>query len=210
THLLFPSATNISFFLRTISFALILIFFIVIPMFFLIFFNKKTVKQLFKSRNQQSAETQKPFGIILVTIITFLGGIFCFLYASFPIYEKLPVLGTFFLADTGLKIYFYILAALNLYIAIGLMRLKKPAWILCIIYNVVSIITGVVNLFTISEEVILDITPLMNDVPREMLLVYYRIYGILGLLIPVAIVSYIISRKKLFKPKIKAVSSLTA
>ncbi|MDD5584598.1 MAG: hypothetical protein PHV55_06060, partial [Candidatus Omnitrophica bacterium] len=60
THLLFPSATNISFFLRTISFALILIFFIVIPMFFLIFFNKKTLKQLFKSINYQEAETQKP------------------------------------------------------------------------------------------------------------------------------------------------------
>jgi hypothetical protein len=203
TFLLFPLTIKISLFLRIISFALILFVFILVPLFFLIFFSKKTVKELFKSRDRHLTGAQKPFGIILVTIITFLSGIFSFLCALFPNYQKLPILGNLFLADTGLKIYFYILAILNVYIAIGLIRLKKSAWILCIVYNIVSIIMGIVNLFIISEEMILKITPLMSDVPREMLLVYYRIYGILGLLILIAVVSYVISRKKLFMPAVK-------
>ncbi|MDD5195553.1 MAG: hypothetical protein PHQ96_07785 [Candidatus Omnitrophica bacterium] len=200
TFLFFPAPTK-SHALRILSFALIFFLFIVIPIFFLIFFSRKKVKELFKSRDKSRIKTQKSFGILLVSIITLLGGIFSFFYALFPVYEKLPVFGSIFLTGFQLKVYFFILAACNTFIAIGILRLARSAWLLCIIYNLASIFVSIINIFTVSKETISEITPQMSEIPNETLLLYYRIYGVLGLLIPIAIIAYLISRKKVFRTK---------
>ncbi|MFH1875819.1 MAG: hypothetical protein ABH865_02900 [Candidatus Omnitrophota bacterium] len=199
TFLLFPSPTKITLGLRLFFYTLIFIFLVVIPVFFISFFNQKTVKGIFKSHRSAHASGQKPFGIILVSIVMFTSGIISFFYGLFSIYPQVPVFGNITLTGIPLKAYFYALASVNILIAIGLMRMRRVAWVGCIIYNSFIAIAGIVNIFFISEETVLDTLPQIAEVPSETLMTYYRIYSVMGLIVPVIILIYIISRKKAFQ-----------
>lgn len=181
-----------------IFYAIPTIFLIAIPIYFLIFFSRKSVKELFVSKEQGLKKSPRPLGIKLISILMFIAAISLFVQVFFQPYQKLPMFGVIFLSGISLKIYLLVSAVISFYIAFGLFRLQKGGWIAYVIYSIFCVLLGLVNTFTISEAALLEMMPELKEGIHKMPLMFYKISGLLGLLISIIFLVYVISKKKLF------------
>lgn len=183
--------------LRTVFLFMIAFFLILVPIIFLIFFTRKSVKEFFISNEDTLGKAKRPFGVILVIVVTFLITLFSIFYALFP-YQKVAISNNMLLSGKVLQIYSWSIALLTSCIVIGLLRMQKWAWITCIVYNALSAAITILNIFTLSDETLLEIMPQINEGPQEISLVSYRIYEVIGVVISIIIVMYILSKRKFF------------
>ena len=90
---------------------------------------------------------------------------------------------------------------LFVYIGVGLLKLKKTAWVLTIFFNIYNLLLGIANIFTISETTLVEIAPNMNDSAYQMSMSQMKLIGVIGLLFPVIILAYFIAKRQLFLNK---------
>jgi len=188
-------------FVRLIMLGIFFVFFIMLPVFFLIFFNRKSVKEIFILKEQQPVLSNRPFGITLIAWFAIMGAFFSGCYVIFPFYPKVPLVGGIFLSGIWARLYFLVLTALNAYIAIGLLKLKKAAWWLFIIFHACAILMGIINIFTISEASLIEMMPWMTSVDYQMPMSTYRISVGIGILVPALMLIYVILKRNLFLRK---------
>lgn len=174
------------------------IFFICIPMYFMIFFNKGKVKAIFGVTKPQITTRKRPLGITLLAMVAFFTGVTSLVFVFVPIYPKSPLIGAVYLSGIGEKIYFLVVAVINLYIAIGFFRLRKNAWVAYIAFYIVSIIIGIVNTFTASRMTFFEIVPSIQSSYSETSNILYKFSGVIGLILPTFILMYVVSKKRLF------------
>jgi len=181
-----------------ILFAISTVFFIGIPLSFLIFFTRKSVKELFISKEEELKKSPRPFGIKLIVTLMFIGGIGSIVYAFFPPYQKLPLFGAVLLSGVPMRIYLLVFSVIAICIALGLFKLRKTGWIAYVVYGIFSMLLGLINTFTISEAALLEMMPKLRESPYQMPMIFYKISGIAGLLVSLLLLIYVISKKKLF------------
>lgn len=174
------------------------IFFIAVPIFFLIFFNRKMVKEFFIPKQLEHKEIQRPFGITFIAILSIIGALSTLMYAFMPILQKIPLIGDIWLSGIALRIYFGIWTIINIYIGIGLLRMRKAAWVVCILYNVFITLMTIVNIFNISETTFQEIAIQLKTSPNTMSMVFYKIMMGATLLVQVIIIAYLFFKKRLF------------
>lgn len=174
------------------------IFFIGIPIYFMIFFNKKSVKALFGVKKAEITTKKRPFGITLIAILSFLTALFCIVFAFMPIDSKSTLMGAIFLSDTWNKVYFLSIGVINLYIAIGFLRMDKKSWVAYIAFYIASIIIGIINSFAASKMTFFEIVPSIQTSYREIPNIIYKFSGVIGLVLPTFILMYVVSKKRLF------------
>lgn len=181
-----------------ILFAISTVLFIGIPICFLIFFTRKSVKELFISKEQELKKSPRPFGIKLIVILMFIGAIGSLVYAFFPPYQKLPLFGAVLLSGVPMRIYLLVFSVIAICIALGLFKLRKTGWIAYVIYGIFSILLGLINTFTISEATLLEMMPKLMESPYQIPMIFYKISGLAGLLVSLLLLIYVISKKRLF------------
>ncbi len=181
-----------------IFFAIPAVFLIAIPIYFLVFFNRRSIKELFVSKEQELKRSPRPLGITLIAILMFIAATGLLVHSFFPPYQKLPIFAVIFLSGISLKIYLLISAVINFYIAFGLFRLQKGGWIAYVIYSIFCALLGLVNTFTISEAALLEMMPKMKETAYQIPMIFYKISGIVGLLISLLLLAYVILKKRLF------------
>jgi hypothetical protein len=178
------------------------IFFIVIPAAFLIFFNRKQVKAMFIKRAIDGKKRFRPLGITIVAIFLFFTGVSFTIFLFAPNYARtsFTFIGNLFLSGKLERIYFLAVAILSFYIALGLLRMKKSAWLMCIVFIFISIFIGIINTFIIPKTTFFTNLPRIDNsyaVPESL----YKLSSIVVILVPIALLFYIISKKHSFIKK---------
>lgn len=194
----FPQDSKVNYpVVKLMIFVFYFIIFIAIPMFFIIFFNRKSVKELFVSKEGQR-KSNRPFGITLIASLSFLSGLSGVFYAFKPFIDKLPLFSDIMLSGIALKVYSLIWAFVNIYIGIGLFKLRKAAWLTAISFKIFYIALGIINIFTISEGSLSQINSSLKGNNFSISLINYKIYTLIGLLFPIIIVIYLALKRNLF------------
>lgn len=176
------------------------IFFIVMPLVFLLFFNRKKVKALFKTKEPEQKKNSRPIGITIMAVMAFFSGVSFTIFLFAPGYAKasFTFFGDLFLSVKLERIYFLVIALLNFYIAFGLFKMKKAAWIMCIIFMLASIVVGVINTFVVHKTVFLTNLPRISDPYAQIPESLYKLSSIIIILVPMALLFYLISKGQLF------------
>ena len=173
------------------------VFFMILPLFFLFFLNSKKVKTLF-SIKQIKTEVEKPFGIKIISVFNFLTFLFFIFYVFFPFIE-IPITNAISISGFTLSIYSLIVAFLNLYIAILLIRLKKIGWIISVVYYAFVVMFLTLSILTISDNTLYEIANRISDVNPIIYVLSYRISSIFINIFSIMVLIYLSSRKKLFR-----------
>lgn len=178
------------------------VFFIVIPVSFLIFFNRQQIKALFTVSVPGQKKYFRPLGITITAILLFFTGISFTIFLFAPNYVKTPFtfFGHLFLSGKLETIYFFLMALVSFYVAAGLLRMKKSAWIMCVIFILTSIVIGIVNTFIVPKTAFFTNLPRIDDsynVPESL----YKLSSIIVILVPIALLFYVISKKHSFLKK---------
>lgn len=190
--------------IKLFSIGFLSFFFILIPIFFIIFFSRKSVKELFILRTEDEGKTNEPLGLTFISILSFLSGLSCMFIVFQNFIDKIPIVGDIMLSGMSLKFYFLIYALIYIYIGIGLLRLSKIAWLTAIFFKIFLILLGITNLFTISEVTLSQIASSFNakfgvsTSSLNMSLMNYRISIAIGLIMPVLILIYLILKRSIF------------
>ncbi|MDD5681281.1 MAG: hypothetical protein PHI59_08600 [Candidatus Omnitrophica bacterium] len=177
---------------------------IAIPVFFFIFFNRKSVRDLFVPQGVERKKSRVPLGVKIIAIFAFMGAFFLFLapFIFMSIMPKMRVLGSIHLSGAQLQAYFLIFAFVNLFIAIGLFRLNKWAWWTYVIFTVLSMILCLVNTITMDETAIKDMMPPNMSADTVVFpVLFYKITGFISLILPAVFLAYMISKRRIFIPK---------
>ncbi|MFA6282004.1 MAG: hypothetical protein WCY05_05870 [Candidatus Omnitrophota bacterium] len=174
------------------------IFFIGLPISFIIFFNKKAVKTIFGSRKPVSIDKGRPFGITFIAISTLFAAIVWAIFVFVPAYPKYPLIDNVVLSGLWEKVYFSLISLVSLYIAIGFLRMKKNAWTVFIVFVVISIIIGIVNSFAATKMTFFEIVPSIQSSYSEMPTILYKLFGAMIFILPMSLLIYVISKKRLF------------
>ncbi|MFA5272358.1 MAG: hypothetical protein WC412_08520 [Candidatus Omnitrophota bacterium] len=174
------------------------IFFIGIPIYFIIFFNKKIVKTTFGARRPEAIERSRPFGITFIAVITFFTAIFSAIFIFVPMSPKYPLIENIPLPELWEKIYFSLIVLINLYISVGFLKMKKGAWNAFIIFYIISIIIGTVSSFAVTKMTFFEIVPSIQNSYRDMPTILYKLFGAMGFILPMSLLIYVISKKRLF------------
>ncbi|MCM8831656.1 MAG: hypothetical protein NC918_05670 [Candidatus Omnitrophica bacterium] len=185
---------------KMIFLLVIILFFVLLPFWFLTFFNSKDVKHIFAPKQNTLSSDKPPFGVVLVALVMFLNSLFLLFYAILPSLV-VPLPCNLFLSGFLLKIICISLAFLSFYIMRKLLALKKSGWLGCVIYNSISVMFNVLSFFNIKDEKLLEIAPFLFDSPAEVLIFYYRLFYLISIGVALAILVYIISRRKIFYKK---------
>lgn len=173
------------------------VFFIAIPIFFIIFFNRKSIKEMFIVKVEEAGGINRPFGITFLAICSLVGGISTAVFIFQPYINQLPI-GNLLLSGQAVRVYSVIVTLINLYVGIGLLKLWKRAWLTAILFHIFSILLGVLNILTISESTLSKVFSSAN-INDNMPLLYYKIIASLGLTFPLAVLVYLIYKRNLFK-----------
>jgi len=173
------------------------IFIIAIPLFFIIFFNSQPVKELFISKEKEG-QIHRPFGITLIAFLSIFGSLFSAIFVFQAFIDKMPLLGPIILSGKSLKAYFLILTLIHIYIGIGLLKLQRAAWLTALCFNIFSVLMGITNIFTVTEGILSQTTYSFSVGNSSMSLLNYRIGIVVGLIVPAAIILYLISKRNLF------------
>jgi hypothetical protein len=178
------------------------IFFIVIPVAFLIFFNRKQIKVLFTKKDSGIKKRFRPLGITVVALFLFFTGVSFAIFLFAPNYAKTPLtfIGNLFLSGKLERVYFLVVALVSFYISLGLWRMKKSAWMLCVIFIFISILIGIINTFVIPKIAFFTNLPRIDNsyiVPESL----YKLSSVIVILVPIALLFYIISKKHSFRQK---------
>jgi len=176
-------------------FGVLLVF---LPVFFLVFFSRKPVVELFKA----GQEPKRPAGITFIAVIFFLAGIFSAVSVFVSYVDKMP-LGNILISGIALKVYFAVGALIYIYVALGLLRLDKKAWITAILLKVVMFCWIVTNILMLTEPTLAELMSSASakfgmDVSGNMSLAGYRINSAFGLLITAVILFYLVLKRDLF------------
>ncbi len=199
--LIMPSPQNVKANYQVIKLFLLglnFIFFMAIPIFFITFFNSKSVKELFASKKMGQNKTNRPFGVTLIALLSIFGALSILVYVFKPLMNNIPLLGVIMLSGKALKAYFLILAFIHTYIGIGLFKLRKAAWLTAIFSYIFSIPLSAANIFTTSELTLSQMNSSLGISNARISLASYKIFASIGLLFPIIIVIYLISKKDFF------------
>ena len=144
---------------------------------------------------QEFKKSPAPLGIKVIAALTFISAISFFLsFLSPP--QSFQLVGAIFLSGVSLRIYFLVIVGIKNYITSSLLRIQKRGWVIFVIYYICIILLNLVDIFTISETILLKIEPNVNDIPRY--LMSYKTSATTGLLTNIALLAYVLSKKKLF------------
>jgi hypothetical protein len=182
------------------------VFLIIIPVIFLIFFNRKKIKSLFKVKEVIARKNFRPLGVSIMAVVAFFTGISFTIFLFAPSYARAPLtfIGNLFLLGKLERIYFLVVAFLSFYIAFGLFKMKKSAWIVCIIFIFLSIIIGITNTFVIPKGAFLENLPRIHDSYAQIPQVLYSLSSFIVILVPIALLFYLFSKRRIFiEPKDK-------
>ncbi len=172
------------------------IFFIGAPISFIILFNKRAIKTLFGARRRTVAGEGRPLGITLIAIGTFLTAIFSAIFIFAP--STPPIIGDIVFSGIWEKIYFAVISLANLYIAIGFLKMKKNAWLIYIIFYIVSIIIGTVNSFAATKMTFFEIAPSIQSSYKDIPTTLDKLFGTMGFILPMSVLIYVIAKRRLF------------
>jgi len=177
------------------------IFFIIIPLFFIIFFSRKSIKELFTSNSAGESKSNRPFGVTLIALFVLSGSLSSVMFIFLNPIQKFPLIGSIMISGLALKAYFLIYALLDLYIGIGLLKLRKAAWVVAICVHVLAILFMIENIIMLSDSTLSQI-PNPHGAPNiHLTLAMYRITMCIMLLIPLFILVYLIAKRNLFIKK---------
>jgi hypothetical protein len=177
------------------------IFFIGIPVAFIIFFSGNSVKAIFVPAKAAFIKNRRPVGITLIAFLSFFTAIFWIKFMFSPNYPNSPLsplIGGVLFSGIWEKAYFLAVALINIYICIGFLKLKKGAWFAYILFNIASIIIGIINTFATYQVTFFEIVPTIKKSYEGIPDILYKLSGIMGLLIPIAILIYVFSKRRLF------------
>lgn len=173
-----------------------LLFLIILPIIYLIFFNKRSVKEIFEKDSSAVSYLKRPLGISILAFSSLFNVINMISLAFFPTVNIFPLFG-FLLSGIAITIHNLIRAMSSIYIAYGFWKLKKTAWFAAIILSCVNILSGVLNFIFINVNNYYQMTSRNNVYPSfsSALLKYGFLYGSV---IASVVLIYIISRKSAF------------
>lgn len=176
------------------------VFFLAIPVFFFIFFSRKSVKELFTAKKEKAIIKQagRPLGITLIASLMLFGAITMVLLALFPTSEKMPLVDVIFISGMLARVYFFSFAIVSLYIAIGLYKLKKGAWIGYVVFSLYGIVVSVINIFTFTKDTFIETMPQLAENPYSMPVGLFKVPIAASVILSIALLWYIYSRKKYF------------
>lgn len=182
--------------------AFFVIFFILIPVFFIVLFNRNSVKELFIQKGEDETKIKRPMGLTLISVLSFLGSLFCIFLVFLPMPNKFPLIANIMVSEKISRIYCFILASIYLYIGIGLLRQSKVAKLTAVFFNGFLVLMGIIDLLTISKATVSEATSSIKaiygvtEMSLNMSLASYKIGIALGLIASVAILIYLFSRKE--------------
>ncbi len=183
---------------KLIPLVFFVIFLVAVPIAFIIFFNSKSVKALFIPAGGEEKRSKRPFGITLIAVLSLLTGLIVLPYIFFPFFPNKMPLGPIMLSGKALKIYFLIMNFIQIYIGVGILKLRKFAWKTAIFFHLINILIVVVNVFTMTEENLLQMNPALIKGNFSMTLADFRIFSLIGLVTPVVILIYLFLKRNLF------------
>lgn len=209
---LFSSYTS-SFMLFSLAIILLafiptLIFLIILPIIYLIFFTRRSVKELFISVEQMPVEGQtefkeqltvesiRPVGISILSVLSVIGGITILLSIFSSTTPKVLVCGVL-ITGISIKIYQVLTAIISFYIGYGFWKLQKPAWIISVIYYGFSVLSSIISTFCINEDLIKETMP-QASLYSSSALSMFRVFTIFGAVISIVFLIYIIVKKRIF------------
>ena len=178
--------------IRLIILVPLFLFLIILPSIYLIFFNKRSVKEIFEA----ASSLKRPLGISVLAILSLFNVINMISLTLFPTIPIFPFFG-FLISGTAITIHNLILAMVNFYIAYGFWKLKQPAWITAIVLGCMNILSGVFNFFLINVD---DYCRLLFPNGAEPYFISaWTKYGFLfGSVISTVVLIYLISRRLAF------------
>lgn len=183
------------------------VFFVAIPVLFLIFFNIHPVKALFIIRKKDASgvdadaeDKSAPFGIKVLGVFYFFS-VFSALLAGYvsPLKEMPLLINSLWLSGTGLKIYFAVLAIINLYLGWGFFRLWRTAWKVSMFFLWGCLALGLYNFLNISQAYL---DRMMGNLPEKskfiISLPQQRILCLITFVFMAGVTYYIYRKKKYF------------
>ena len=173
------------------------VFFMILPLFFLFFLSSKKVKSLFFVK-QVKTDIEKPLGIKLIFIFNLFTFLFFIFYVFFPSIE-IPITNTISIYGFTLSIYSLVVAFLNLYIGIVILKLKKIGWLISIIYYAFVVMMLTLSILTISNNTLYEVADRISDSNPIIYVLSYRISSIFINIFSIMILIYLSSRKRLFR-----------
>lgn len=175
------------------------IFFFAIPVFFLVFFSRGSVKELFISKEKLPLEQSKrPFGITFIAGLMLFGALSSGIQVFLPTSIKIPIVGSIFISGNLARLYCLIFTVISLYIALGLFRLKKSAWIAYVVFHVYGLIVTVINIFTFNETTLIEMMPEMAESAYSMPDALLKSIIAISMIFGIALLAYVYSKKHLF------------
>lgn len=182
-----------------ISLLIVIVILIVVPVFFLIFFNSKEVIAEFKTGKAAYSGSARPLGVSVISVLCFISAfsLLVNVFLAFP--KKIPFLPGIFLTGVPLRLYFLLMMLLNIYLGLRLLKMKRTGWLVSVYFFAYSIAMGIINVFSLSKDYLSEILCEMKACESEISMGVFRLMGSLGLLVPLAILFYLLSRKKFFQ-----------
>jgi hypothetical protein len=177
------------------------IFLIILPVVYLFFFTRQSVKELFGTTKSASRNSTRPRGISVLAIFYLISGMTSLMTTLFPMYQSLPLCGGIILSGIYLRLYMFIVSLITLYLAYGFWKLQKAAWITYIIFNGFGLIIGLINIFTFDQKVLSEMMPANYPESFSLNSAFYKTIATLGLIVSVALMAYVYSKKESFLKK---------
>jgi len=172
------------------------IFFIAMPLFFIFFFTARSVKAVFVNETTSQWGEGVPLGVKIVSFI-YMFSIFGLLgNLALPLDMEYQLLGSIIVSGVPMKITVLIMTALQVYIAFGLFKLRQSAWTFFMVFTSATLGLSVFNILTMNNAIFGRVVPYLGDI--NLTLENYRVYALLGLILPVGLLMYIYKRKGVF------------
>jgi len=114
--------------------------------------------------------------------------------------QKILIIADISISGLATRLYALVFAAISLYIGLGLLKLRKRAWIGCVAMYSFGVIAGVINLFVFAKvkKALLGMMSEMADSPFVMPEWFFAVSAVMGLVISILLLGYIYSKKKVF------------
>ncbi|MFA5090111.1 MAG: hypothetical protein WC510_03610 [Candidatus Omnitrophota bacterium] len=190
---------SISVFISGSLFSLMAAFiFIGLPVFFLAFFNKGDVKEVFGSKDPAGNKIERPLGVTVISVISIISAAFSVTPVLYPLGYAIPFFNML-LSGNALRFYFLLNGLIYLYLGVNLFKMRMRGWWTAVLYYIFNTAAQLVNLLTLSQETLRQMMPDLTPQQSQISLPVYRISASISLLIPLAILIYLILKKKSFE-----------
>lgn len=187
---------------KIIAMLFILLFFVAIPVFFLVFFNRRKTREMFLYTDGEIRKSARPFGITMISMMSFLVCVFTSgnMFMNNP--PRVYLIAGTFMSGIALKIYYLLTSGVNFYIGLSFWKIKKEGWLVAVFYYYIFILIGLINIFTISQDVLSQIFCSMGACNSQISLGAFKALMALQTLISAGFLVYIIFKKNLFVTKL--------